>query len=72
MLNFVEILKVNLPGMYSDSPQKQTPTENFYADTSHETVQRLHDAYRYDLRYTPTIFLLSLSFFFSEFLVMKH
>ena len=46
-----EILKVNLPEMYSDSPQKQTPTENFYIDSSPETVHRLHHAYRDDLRY---------------------
>ena len=46
-----ETLKVNLPGMYSDSPQKQTPPEDFYIDSSHETVQRLHHAYRHDFRY---------------------
>ena len=45
------MLKVNLPGMYSDSPQKQTAPEDFYVDSSHETVQRLHHAYRHDFRY---------------------
>ena len=44
-------MKVNLPGMYSDSPQKQTPPEDFYIESSHETVQRLHHAYRHDFRY---------------------
>ena len=67
MLNCSEILKVNLPEMYSDSPQKQTPTEDFYADTSLETVQRLHDAYRYDLRYTSTIFFTFIIVFFRIF-----
>ena len=61
-----EILKVNLPEMYSDSPQKQTPTEDFYIDSSPETVQRLHHAYRDDLRYLSTFFCfcnrLSLEF----------
>ena len=65
--NDFEILKVNLPEMYSDSPQKQTPTEDFYADTSHETVQRLHDAYRYDLRYTSTFFFYFHYRFFQNF-----
>jgi len=36
--------------MYSDSPQKQTPPEDFYVDSSHETIQRLHHAYRHDFR----------------------
>ena len=42
---------VNLPGMYGDSPQKATPPEEFYKGSSHETVERLHHAYRHDFRY---------------------
>ena len=71
LLNYCETLKVNLPGMYSDSPQKQTPPEDFYIDSSHETVQRLHHAYRHDFRYKPDpidIFVTN----FSEFLVIRH
>ena len=58
MLNDLEILKVNLPEMYSDSPQKQTPTEDFYIDSSPETVHRLHHAYRDDLRYVSTLLFI--------------
>ena len=65
------MLKVNLPGMYSDSPQKQTAPEDFYVDSSHETVQRLHHAYRHDFRYI-TFPLYIIYFFASEFLVILH
>ena len=66
-----KMLKVNLPGMYSDSPQKQTAPEDFYVDSSHETVQRLHHAYRHDFRYVT--FLLNITDdFASEFSVILH
>jgi len=53
--------------MYSDSPQKQTPPEDFYIDSSHETVQRLHHAYRHDFRYLPHLIYNFLNTIFQNF-----
>ena len=69
----MKLMKVNLPGMYSDSPQKQTPPEDFYIESSHETVQRLHHAYRHDFRYHHDFpYFQFLYHFPSEFLVIRH
>ena len=57
--------------MYSDSPQKQTPPEDFYIDSSHETVQRLHHAYRHDFRYENSS-IHNILQLFSEYLVIHH
>ena len=66
-LNIYETREVNLPGMYSDSPQKQTPPEDFFVDSSHETVQRLHHAYRHDFRYLTGLLLKTYLFRFRIF-----
>ena len=58
MVTDSEILIVNLPEMYSDSPQKQTPITDFYVDSSHETVQRLYHAYQADFRYLSTLLFI--------------
>ena len=34
----------------SDSPQRRTPPETFYSNSSHETIERLHHAYHFDFR----------------------
>ena len=42
---------VDLPGMYDTSPVREKSPEEFYMESSHETVHRLHHAYRHDFRF---------------------
>ena len=49
--NISHIPNVELPEMYSDSPQKSHKPEDYFNNVSKVTIERLHHAYRNDFRY---------------------
>ena len=49
--NISKIPNVELPGMYSNSPQKAHQPEDYFKNVSSVTIERLYNVYRNDFRY---------------------